>query len=264
MYWIVSTDLGQHSRIMEFVKILNKLKQQVIQVSLDNALDPEWFPEIPTNEHAFFYGHVNFVARFNKKGYIPSVLGADIFDLDNIIKHVPSQYLLNSPENISTGCAKDILDIIRHKNNDEMFFFKPGTDQKLFAGSAYSVSDIKRICENIKDGKIPDSTPEFPLVMGELYGIESEYRCFVINHKVVASSQYAKNHEYFVSPLIPEKILEFAQKMINIWSPVDGYVLDIGLSNGNPYVVEYQGMNSAGFYDCNLKSLVQAMIEKWS
>lgn len=263
MYWVVSTDLGQHSRIMEFVERLNQLKQSVITVSLEKALDPFWFPEIPDQENVFFYGHINFVSRFNHKGYRPGVLGADVFDFDNIIKNVPSQHLLNNPESISTGCAKDILNILQNKNDNELFFFKPGTDQKLFAGSAYAVSDIKRICENIKDGKIPDSTPEFPLVMGELYGIESEYRCFVINHKVVASSQYAKNHEYYVSSVIPEKILEFAQKMIDIWSPVEGYVLDIGLSNGNPYVIEYQGMNSAGFYDCNLKSLIQAMIEKW-
>lgn len=262
MYWVVATDLGDRSRIQDFINILKYKNQNLELVSLEQMLNPKYSPSFIKDENTFFYGPVNFVQRMSKFNQHPGVIGSHTFTLDNIFKNVPENYLLNNKHSTFIGTAEGIENFITHNAHD-LYFFKPGNDQKLFTGGAYNVADIKKICWNIKNETLPDANKDMPLVIGELYGIEAEYRCFVINHTVATVSQYARHQEYYISNHIPEKVLNFAQKMIDIWSPEEGYVLDIGLSNGNPYIIEYQGINSAGFYASDLNNFVSACIELW-
>ena len=85
---------------------------------------------------------------------------------------------------------------------------------------------------------------------------------FVIDRKIVTFSQYKKNGRLFIERnTIPKNVLKFAEKAIIMWDHCRAYVLDVCLSNGNPYVVEAQSFNSAGFYAANSNDIVNAANE---
>lgn len=66
MYWVVATDLGDRSRIQDFINVLKYKNQNLELVSLEQMLNPKYSPSFIKDENTFFYGPVNFVQRMSK------------------------------------------------------------------------------------------------------------------------------------------------------------------------------------------------------
>lgn len=262
MRWVIATDLGARSLIKEFVNVLEGKEQIIYPVSMEQLLTPDWKPIINDNIDTIFYGSTNFIERMSKLNYFPGVYGNnDMFSYENLIKHIPKEMLLNDPESAVRGTAQYIINYIKNKNfnNDDLMFFKPGNDSKIFAGSVMTIKDILQICNNIDLGILPDADKDFPLLLSIPYGISHEYRLFIVDGKIITSSEYLPN----VNNGCPKIVSNFAQDVIQKWCPTDIYTLDICLSAGKPYIMEIQNFHSAGFYDCDLNLLANAIIEKF-
>lgn len=150
------------------------------------------------------------------------------------------------------GNYEVILDYVKNNKPDDILFFKPGDDSKFIIGQVCSVKDIVKVCENIKLGNIPDTNENSPLLVGQPYGIEKEYRLFIIDGKVVTGSEYKPD----ISSIIPVQIIEFANMIISYWCPFPLMILDICVSNGNFYIMEIQNFHSAGFYASDLDKII--------
>ena len=263
MRWVIATDLGARSLIKEFIDVLEKKEQLIYPVNMENLLTPDWKPCINDNIDTIFYGSTNFIDRMSKLNYFPGVYGNnDMFSYENLIKHIPKEMLLNDPDSVVMGTAYNIMEYLKNNNMQEhdVLFFKPGNDSKIFAGSVMSVKDIIRICKNIDAGIFPDADKNFPLLLSMPYGISHEYRLFVVDGKIITSSEYLPH----IKNGCPSIVMDFAQKVIDTWNPTDIYTLDICLSAGKPYIMEIQNFHSAGFYDCDLDLLASAIIEKFN
>lgn len=258
--WIISTDLGNVSDITEFVDAVKACCDIVYPVSLEDVLTPSYVPDARTDLPTIFYGAVNFVNRMSEqKQYQPGVYGDnDIYSYANLTKHIPSSWLFNNPDETVSGNCHDILESIKEYKDDMTLFFKPGDDSKFIVGSPKQVKDIKKICEFIRDGKMPDADSNSPLLLAPVYGIEKEYRLFVVNGKVVTGSEYNPGKQ---STDIPKKVYDFASKVIAQWNPEPVFILDVCLSAGNPYIMEIQNFHSAGHYAADKIAIVKAVDE---
>ena len=104
---------------------------------------------------------------------------------------------------------------------------------------------------------VPIHCSDTKIIVAKPYNIDKEWRLFIVDRKVVASSQYRKNFILSKSGEdVPENVISFAEKACDIYTPHDIFVMDIGLSGGDLYIIECNCMNGSGFYEADINSII--------
>jgi hypothetical protein len=91
--------------------------------------------------------------------------------------------------------------------------------------------------------------------------IDAEYRCFVINGRVVTSSQYKLNGVLYKNGNVDQYIVDYVNSVIKHWQPDIAFVLDVALSNDKLSIIEANCINSSGLYEIDTQKLIMAVDE---
>jgi hypothetical protein len=86
--------------------------------------------------------------------------------------------------------------------------------------------------------------------------IMREFRTWVVDGKVVDASQYKIGTKVTYERCTEPEVLEFAQKMVDIYQPAKAFVLDVCMTSEGMKVVEVNCINCSGFYDVDLTKLL--------
>lgn len=254
--WIIQTNMGNSSDIIDYVNAVRSSGANVIEVEyipFSNEL-----PEIKVDGPTVFYGAVDFIKVVQASGRWPLGVFGDIntFTYENWAKHY-GDMLLNSP------AETELMNVGEFEMNgrdpEENIFVRPQHDTKSLVGTVMTVKEFYDWSLEARKGLFANVNFDTPIIVAKPYGISAEWRLFVVDHKVVAASQYHKNKRLYKKEGAPNEVYEFAQKVIEKWSPVRAYVLDIGMSAGNCYIIEAQGFNSAGAYHANIENVASAV-----
>lgn len=98
------------------------------------------------------------------------------------------------------------------------------------------------------------------LVMSPAKNIETECRFFVINGEIVSGSTYRWLGARTIRRPVDGLMFTASQKAINEWIPSKNIVIDIcRLKNGEHKVIEFNSINSSGFYNCDVGKIVDAI-----
>lgn len=263
--WIMNTNMGAESDIQQYVKAVKDSGANVIEVDyvpLSNEL-----PDIQVNGPVVAYGSITFLDTIRNSGKWPLAIfdTPETFTYEEWAKNYGS-LLLNSPEGVELTTVGDFC----HDNRDpeEDIFVRPQHDTKSIVGSVEKAGKFKEWCQKASSDEYAGVNKDTPILIATPYGIEAEWRLFIIDHKIVSASQYKKKGRFYKQAGAPEDVLAFAQKAIEKWSPVSAYVLDICHSAGNCYIVEAQNFNGAGHYAADLGKVVAAVnqvaIDLWN
>ncbi len=186
-----------------------------------------------------------------KKRWHPGVFVNENFTYPKLIKHYGDN-LLNKECNITT------LENVLPKYNE--FFIKPCKDSKVFSGQRMTWVEFKewreRILELGWEGSVKGSTCVVQAPVKEIY---REYRFFIVNGKVVTGSQYRVGMRVFSTECHEKDVIEYAQRMVDLWSPDVGFVIDIALTPEGFKVIEINCLNASGFYACDMSKVVFAL-----
>ena len=138
-------------------------------------------------------------------------------------------------------------------------FVRPVMDLKLFPGSVVEEGDtwenfFSRIFKN-------DNYDKNILVsVNQTFDIREEYRFFIVNREVITASKYRAYGELDITPTIPtwleKEVREIAR---TCWLPNDTCVMDIGLIEDFPEIIEFNVLNSSGLYAADVEKLVDAL-----
>jgi hypothetical protein len=142
-------------------------------------------------------------------------------------------------------------------------FVRPDRDLKEFQGGVWSFADLQRWKTGLlKTDLGEEQLAHIPILVGEPWGITTEWRLFMVNGIACTASQYRKGRHLNVSSEVPDEVLFYGHAMARKFSPHDIFVLDICESAGNLYVLEVGCVNSAGFYACDIFEIVRAVSER--
>ena len=144
------------------------------------------------------------------------------------------------------------------------FFIRPDADSKAFAGMVMEFGKIREWCANLEEENAVELNPNTKIMAGPAYHIEKEWRNFIVNGKVVASSAYRKNFEMYKSATdIPVEMIAYVEARCKEYQPHDVFAMDIAKCSGEHeyYIIECGCMNSVGFYDANIFEYVKALSE---
>lgn len=139
----------------------------------------------------------------------------------------------------------------------EPFFCKPATDDKHFAGTVFSGERYPFFAEAmLAEEWIPD---EFEVCVSPVRNLGIEWRLPVVDSKVADYSIYRQWRTVMPSREIYPEVLEFAERVIARHDPAPAYTIDVAQVDDELKVIEFNGFNSAGFYECDVGNIVDAV-----
>lgn len=238
----------------------NDLKQ-IQQVCLNNKIAFEEvtvipfvneLPQFTYDEDNIYYGSTTFIynlyQRFKPKGIF---FDEDAFRISNYLQRYKEHML-------SHGASVTTLQEFCQSNhdNDSMWFVRPDKDDKSFDGNVMSFKKIKNWQNNVLQFDETKLTNESCIIVSKPYNISAEYRCFVIDQKVITASQYRQDFRLKKSNIVPQEIVQFVEERCKEYVPSRAFVMDIGVSGGQPYIIECGCINSVGFYHSDIEKII--------
>ena len=79
--------------------------------------------------------------------------------------------------------------------------------------------------------------------------------------KVITGSRYMTNGKLSISKDFDQNAWIYAQNMVDLYQPSRGFVIDVGLVDGEWKIVELNCFNSAGFYHSDVKIILSSLTE---
>lgn len=249
--WVCQTNLGTSPEDIDIIKQTceennyNFIPLKVIPFS-DNI------PSFLANNITIFYGAVRWIDKvFESNKWTPCAFKNDNFDY-NIISQYYRNHMLNS--NYITTTLKDL-----EAEDNTNYFIRPVKDNKAFTGTVMNSSSIKSWREKLIAGQFDLSTESIIAAPPKI--LSHEWRLFIIDKKVIASSIYKRYGILYTKDKTNPEVIEFAEQMANIFSPHDIFVIDIAIESGDNKlkVIETGCINSAGFYNANIKDIIKGI-----
>ncbi len=143
---------------------------------------------------------------------------------------------------------KDKLVSATSRGTFDPFFCKPANILKGFQyGVINTLEEFKAVVDTNMD-----------VIVSEIVDFVSEYRCFIIDRKVVSCQHYLGDLHYYPSiSLVEDIIAEYHDAPI-------GYSIDVGVfANGETALIECNDGWSLGSYGCMPKIYTRLLSERW-
>ena len=258
--WVVQSNLlnaVDHDRIKESCS-KHGYRFESVQVI---PFTPD-LPEIDISCPTVFYGATNFITNvFNSGRWKPGVFfNHDNFTVRTYVDHY-REHMINYPCTFTT-----IADFAASRQPaDKMFFIRPNKDMKEFAGDVMYFDAFMKWERNLRYmpgcSKHPNLTVSAEIVVSDPCGIAHEWRVFVVKGRALTGSHYRQYGKLIPTAELPQAVVDFVEGLCKTWTPAEAFVMDVGESAGNLYVIECNCINSAGFYLSDVEKVVVGISE---
>jgi hypothetical protein len=210
--------------------------------------------EIDPNQLIMVCGGISLSKVAIKNGWKPGSFNNENFDYVKWRNSPAGDFLLN--RNVFVNTFRNI------GTPDQEFFIRPCEDTKAFSGIVMKPEEFDKwrgevlSVENDFHGGLDGNTM---VTIAALQKIYAEYRFFVVDGKIVTYSQYKLGDRVIHNADVDQRIIWFAAEMIQKWHPSRAFVIDVADTPDGLKIVEYNGLNSAGFYACDTSKIVAAI-----
>ena len=254
MYWVVQKNVKDERMYDDFLRAIRELNLDHCVVKVV-PFSRTTIPDVNPTGKVICWGSVSMDHVAQLKGWKPGTFLNENFD-QRIWTAKYKDYILNADA--------EFYEFSKIPAFTGMKFIRPVSDMKIFSGMlvhSEEVEDWKVSIQRISDSF---STLRADTMIGvsSMKDIMMEWRFFVVDGRVVTGSRYYQwglpDHRRVDSD---SEAWKFAQKMADHWQPSRGFVIDVAqLAKTDEYkVIEINCMNSAGFYDCDMRALVEAV-----
>lgn len=204
------------------------------------------------------YGSSGLLNLAKRIGWRPAGWDGPSFEADHANAKLGALAL--NADAISTVYS-DIPKIARAQNW-ETVFVRPNAETKEFAGQVYSLDDLDIWVERLeKAGYL--KTNDNRAIVAQSKTIGREWRAFVAGDKIASICQYAEAGELCMEVGAPDAVTDFVAEALQVYRPAPCFVIDVTevLNAPGPAfrVVEYNSINSAGFYRCDIGVIVEKL-----
>lgn len=251
MRWIIQDNLYNEDGYVNLISALDRMEQQYDIVKVI-PFAHELVPDVDYDEPVVVMGSNTLVKIAKAKKWTPGAWTAKGFDYRKWKKNLGKHLLNYESEVVRFG---DVVPPLF-----EEFFIRPIHDFKEFAGIVITPENF--VAWQEKAVSYGDTLNEDTLVaMSPVQSIQREYRFFVVNGEVVTGSLYKIGGTVRSDPLVEKEVTDFVYQIMKIWEPDICYVIDIAQTENGMRVIEYNNINSSGFYACDTQKIVRAISE---
>lgn len=159
----------------------------------------------------------------------------------------------------------EAVSFLKDRPKNELWFTRPSKDLKEYsgmvdtAGELYEWLNDRILCACSGSYQLQ---PDTMIVLSKPKSIDAEYRWFVVDGKVITGSMYKNNSHLYKQEQLDIEVINEAQEFADKWLPSPCCVMDLCLlTTGEVKVVEFNCINSSGFYDCNVSKIFKSLWE---
>ena len=156
--------------------------------------------------------------------------------------------------------AKDLGQLFPDANPDGYWFIRPQFEQKAFQAKCIPLREI-RAFNNSKESGNFQIDPELSIAVSPPIDILAEYRFFVVGGKVISGSRYYVGGRKKPIRVDDIALIGAAQQMADGWLPFPNCAMDLALTEVGLRVVEFNCINSSGFYNHDVRAVVEALTQ---
>jgi hypothetical protein len=245
MHYIVQDNIYRESNFNKLLHALNRLELSYETINILPSVNDYEFKTI--REDVFVYGASKLANIARNKNWKPGTLFGNNHDYQIYSKYY-KEHLLNYDSKIFKIGEKTSFEGSK--------FLRPCQDNKIFNGGVFYSDDWDFVQQNLIDSSI-DLNLE--VQMASIKKIYREVRLFIVGGKIVTGSQYTFGNRFLPSTYIGEDVIDFANKMINIYQVADCFVLDIAETDIGLKIIEVNCINCSGFYESDVMKLLIAL-----
>lgn len=253
--WAVQNNLTDENTLSDLKKSCENIGVDYVVVEIIPFTTT--LPVFPKEKKSIFYGSTTF----NNLVYADHNLNKGLFfnenySMENYFERY-GEYMLNYGAKITT--FEDVIKM--NYEPDKILFIRPNDDTKSFVGNTILFKDIDEWYKTLKVFENTNLGLDTKIIVAEPFNIKSEWRLWIVNKKVIASSKYREYFRLKKQEGCPSEVIEFAEQRCNQYTPHDVFVMDIGLCGDEYYIIECGCMNAAGFYKANIQNIVSSVTE---
>ena len=256
--WVIQTNLVSdffaqsvwHSAIETECKV-----KEAVLIPFSESFDNEdELSKIPVDDIIIPYGSCKLTRLSSLRGWRGNCYNPDTFRSD--VWLTKRDDMLNSEPHFIT--VKETKEFFKDANEEDHWFIRPVKDLKQFNGSVASVGDIKDWSNSTASGSfiIDDDTE---IMLSPVKTLYSEARYFIVGGKVVDGSYYRIDGRLRSSHVNQSETISAVQKLADKWLPHECCVMDIADTDDGLKVIEWNTINSSGFYEHDIPKIVKEM-----
>ena len=157
---------------------------------------------------------------------------------------------------------KDAISFMKASRKGRDWFIRPSEDLKQFAGQ---VIEAWECADWLEDAMLCDTSGSYHLdadttvVIAEPKNLKAEWRWFIVDGKIVDGSMYRAHNQLIKKHEIDSEVIQEAQELADVWLPDACCVMDTALTDCGVHVVEFNCINSSGFYGHDVAKIFQAL-----
>lgn len=254
--WVIQDTLGKSQEIEALVRAVRAQNHEVTRQHVIPFSDE--LPQLPQDAPTLFYGSARWTWLIAQAGlWRPGVYFDEAQLRYSTCLAAYGQDMLNhSGELLSVAQIAQQLD---PHDDQQQRFVRPDADLKSFAGEVMSIGALARWAQRILDVDSPTLPPDALIYIDQVRHIDREWRLFIVDGQIATATRYRSQGRLEQLAEQPPEVIAFAQGLIQRWSPLKAFVMDVGLSQGKLSVIECNGIQSSGFYAANISAFVRAM-----
>lgn len=246
MHWIIQKGIYKSGNYNLLVGALSTMDipYTVVSISSD-GMDSE--PEVHAEEKVYVCGALRLSKIAETRGWYPGSFLNESFRFDLWDEQLGEE-LLNHGAQIQKLGEVQIPEGSRS-------FVRPSEDNKAFDGLVANQGVLDEFLTEQSGSNLQD----LDVIVAPLKKIYREYRLFVVKNQVVTGSLYKAGGKPQLSDLIDEDVIDYGSRIIGRWTPSESCVIDIALTDLGLKVIEFNNINSSGFYASNVQRYVEAI-----
>lgn len=251
MHWVIQQSIFKPGNFQLLVNALDRFGISYTPVSIPNGT-VDLVPNLAVAGKVYVCGAIKLAKIARERGWSPGSFLNEKFSFDLWLDELGSE-LLNADFRIGTLAAIQVDPIAK-------FFIRPLEDNKAFDGM---VIDAEMLNDWRRD-PAKCHLQQMEVMVSPVKSIFREYRLFIVNHKVVTGSVYRIGGRAEVSSDVEEYVLDYARTVIERWTPAESCVMDICLTEAGLKVIEFNNINSSGFYASDVAKYVDAIQHQYA
>ena len=163
-------------------------------------------------------------------------------------------------DNIDT--IENHLNALSYQDANMELFIRPSEDLKKFSGQIMKVGEMY---EWLQDAITCVSSGTYKLEMDtkilvcQPKNIQAEWRWFIVGGKIIDGSMYRHKGQMYKKHETDADVIAEAQLLADMWLPDMCVVMDTALVNDEVKVIEFNCINSSGFYDHDINKIIDAI-----
>lgn len=246
MHWIIQKSIFKPENYQALTDTLACLGIEYTSVNIPNGTC-DLVPDVHPVGKVYVCGAIKMRKIAEDRQWQPGSFLNDNFRFDTWLAELGDE-LLNS--DVKFGIFKDIP-----TEHWAKFFIRPLEDNKAFDGMVID-NEMLRLWRNDPNKAHLANLMVAACAVKDIY---REYRLFVVKNRVITGSVYKIAGRPQVSETIEPEVVDYVTAIINRWAPAESCVVDICLTENGYKVIEFNNINSSGFYASNLQKYVEAI-----